>query len=201
MENKNNKTIMGVLVGIIIILLCLVCYVLFGEEIFKDNASNTPKVSDNSQNSTTKTTDELYNEYLTNLKKEITDNYKTYSNNVVSANSVYLNTDYNFTIDKNLNLTFTTNDGKYTNYKVSENVLNMFLIEIGNAGYRNLYFIKADGSLNKMCIDCLKEDNTVKVLKEDRKNIINVTQGLFEYQNSGASGPIFIDITGNIETE
>ena len=166
---------MGVLVGIIIILLCLVCYLLFGEEIFKDNTSNTPKVSDNFQNSTTKTTDELYNEYLTNLKKEITDNYKTYSNNVVSGTSMYLNTDYNFTIDKNLNLTFTTNDGKYTNYKVSENVLNMFLIEVGNAGYKNLYFIKTDGSLNKMCIDCLKEDTTVNVIKEDKKNIINVT--------------------------
>ena len=210
MENqKSNKGVIGVLIAIIILLLLIICFLLFGNKTLnkcKDDINittptTTKTIENNVQNNGVKSSDELYSDYLSNLKNGITSKYETYSNNVVSGHSHYLDTNYDFTIKKNLDLVFTTGDKKYNNYKVSDNVLNMFLIDAGNGGYTLLYFIKADGSLNKMCIDCLNENDTVKIEKENKKYIVNVTQGLFDYEYSGAPGPIFIDINGNVETE
>jgi hypothetical protein len=207
-NQKNNKGFIGVLIAIIVLLLCVVLYLLFGKDMLNsktnDNSTTTTttKIDNNIvQSNNTKSADELYNEYLSNLKTGITSKYDTYSNNVVTGKSMYLDTGYEFTIKKNLDLVFTTANKKFSDHKISENVLNMFLIDVGNGGYTYLYFIKTDGSLNKMCIDCLNENNTVKVEKENKKNIVNITQGLFDYEFSGAPGPIFIDINGNVETE
>ena len=192
---KNKKGLIAVLIVIIVLLLCALGYLLFGKDLLnkkENNAVIQPEVV------TEITTEELYKTYLANLKKEITTKYDEYNNNVVSGKSRYLDTTYDFTIKKNLDLVFTTDDKKYNNYKVSENVLNMFLIDAGNGGYTLLYYIKTDGSLNKMCIDCLAEEEKVKVEQVDKKYIVNVTQGLFDYEFSGSPEPIFIDIKGNM---
>ena len=177
---KNNKILNGVLIAVIIILLGILIYLQF----INNKSSNN--------------IDKIYNNYLVNLKNNIINKYEDYSNNVVEVSNDYLDTVYTFTINKNLNLILTTRDNKYNNYKVSDNVLNMFLIDVGNGGFKYLYFIKDDGSLNKLCIDCIKEEGNVKVEKEDKKYIVNVIQGVFDYEVSGAPGPIFIDINGNI---
>lgn len=200
-KEKNNRGLVCVLVVIIVLLLCAVGYLLFGKDLLNKNNSSTSTDNNNIQTTDIKSADELYNEYLLNLKKEIENEYKEYSDNVINGKSMSLDTDYKFTIKNNLDLVFTTGNNKYSDYKISENVLNMFLIDVGNGGYKYLYFIRTDGSLNKMCIDCLSEDSTVKVETENKKNIVNITQGLFGYNYSGAHGPIFIDIEGNIETE
>ena len=99
-----------------------------------------------------------------------------------------------------MHLLFTTSNKKYDKFKVSSDVLNMFLVEVGNGGFKYLYFIKTDGSLNKFCVDCIKEDGKIKVEKDSKKYIVNVNQGLFDYEVSGFRSPIFVDINGNIFT-
>ena len=55
-------------------------------------------------------------------------------------------------------------------------------------------------SLNKFCVDCIKEAGKIKVEKDSKKYIVNVNQGLFDYEVSGFRSPIFVDINGNIFT-
>ena len=181
---QSNKGLIAILF-IIIFLFAVIMGLLFGK---------------NDKNQITNSLSDKYEQYLSNLKTSIENNYEEYSNNVINSDSIILGTNYNFTITKNLELLFTTSNNQYEKYKVSENVLNMFLIEEGNGGFKYLYFIKTDGSLNKLCVDCLKEDSEIKIEVKDNKYIINVTQGLFDYEVSGARGPIFIDIDGNIST-
>lgn len=215
MEKKKSKVPM-ILIGIVCILIGgflglwgTTSYFYNNRFKFADAINEEIKNNDTTKTTTTivpnKSTsevslsaDERYHNYLTNLESNIKEKYEKYSNNVITGNSMILDTDINFTITKDLNLLFTTGDKKYNNYKLSENVLNMFLVYTGNGGYQYLYFIKNDGSLNKFCVDCLNEDKTLKVEKVNFKNIVNITQGLFDYEFSGASDPIFIDIDGNI---
>ena len=136
-----------------------------------------------------------YTKYLTNLEQNIKTKYDDYNNNVINDSSEILNTTYSINITKKLDLMFKSNDA---DKKLDTNVLNMFLIEEGNGGFKYLYFIKKDGSLNKICIDCYKETNEFKIEKINKDNIVNVTQGLFDNEVSGYTGPIFIDLNGNI---
>ena len=214
MENKeqvNEKCDCGCKCGckfpfiiiIIVLILAFAGYALYKEGIiFKSESKGT---SCNCKKESTKCDVDdkevdaktLYTNYLTNLKDSIKKNYKDYSNNVVLYESEATDINYTFTITKDLELKLSTSDKKYTDKKVSDDVVSMFLVSVGNGGYKNLYFIKTDGTLNYVCVDCISENEKVEIKKQDLKNIVLVTDGLFDYQYSGAAGAIFVDIQGN----
>ena len=146
------------------------------------------------------TKNEVYTKYLTNLKNNIVKNYKVFTNNQITSKSKILDTNYTFIINKNLELLFTMGN-KYTNYKISNDVLNIFLINTGNGGYSTLYFIKSVGSLHSMCIECINDNNKITINKEKYTNIVNVIQGDFSDGYSGAPDAIFIDIEGNMYSD
>lgn len=115
------------------------------------------------------------------------------------TNKIY-DTSYSFLINEKLELFITSNSFKLDNYKISDNVLNMFLVEEGNGGYHYLYFIKNDGSLNKTCISCLtSSDNTPKIENVNAKYIVNVIQSSSGNEDESVNPiSLYIDIDGNI---
>lgn len=207
-KEKCCKSNCNIVLFILLILLALFFagYVLYKEGVIfkKDKAETSCKCKKCESTATKcdvdkKSSDDLYKEYLSNLKKSIQSNYKDYSNNVISYESVEdENTIYTFTITKDLKLLLDSKSKSISEYKISDDVLSMFQIRIGNGGYNYIYFIKADGTLNSLCIDCIDSTSSIKVEKENAKNIVSVIQGAFDYEYSGTEGTILVDIDGNV---
>ena len=186
MEERESKMIITILVCIILILCIIV-----GGVLFVNTKSNITKGFNGNVSSN-------YARYLTNLEDEIRKNYNDSNKNQIRSNSVVLNTYYTVTITKDLELMFNTDDKKFDNVKLSDNVVNMFLIDYGNGGFKYLYFIKTDGTLNKICIDNIRAQSPINIEKTELNNIVNVTQGIINDEVSGDLTPIFIDIDGNM---
>jgi len=197
-ENKNNILIAFMII-LVFIVLGLLGYIVYDKVILDDNDTNISNVDKG--NNVELSADELYANYLKKLKNNLNEVYKEYDAEVsIDSNSYVWDKGYNFTITKDGRLLMTLlpeeYEEKYNNYELSKNVLQMFLVETGNGGYKTLYFIKEDGSLNSFCIECISNDK-FEIKKEKYKNIVNVVETLFDLTYSGAYGPVFIDIKGN----
>lgn len=206
-ENKNSKGLIFLIVILIIVIMGLIGYIFYNKTSYNQNFSNdTTMKTDNEisdKNIDTETTNNLYNKYLNNLKSNIAKNYDNFNNNYEYVENLETGLEYSLKIEKNgdLNLSFYNEDlkQKYNNYKLSGDVLTMFLIQVGQAGFYNVYFLKNDGTIFSQCIDCLAFED-VALKKESYKNIVNIIQGGFDMEYSGVDGAIFIDIEGNIYT-
>lgn len=206
-EKQKSKECIFLIVILIIVIMGLIGYIVYDKNSYNQNFSNdTIMKTDNEisdKNIDTETTNNLYNKYLNNLKTNITKNYDNFNNNYEYVENLETGLEYSLKIEKNgdLNLSFYNEDlkQKYNNYKLSGDVLTMFLIQVGQAGFYNVYFLKNDGTIFSQCIDCLALED-VALKKENYKNIVNIIQGGFDMEYSGVDGPIFIDIEGNIYT-
>lgn len=137
-----------------------------------------------------------YNTFISNINTNTKNKFGNNGGIYLTGKSMYLNTSYSLVLANN-QILFSTNDNKYNNYVISENVLNISLVETGNGGYKTLYFIKNDGNLYSFCIDCIAENN-ILIEKENVSYIVDVIEGAIDYEFSGANGPIYIDLDGNI---
>lgn len=206
-EKQKSKECIFLIVILIIVIMGLIGYIVYDKNSYNQNFSNdTIMKTDNEisdKNIDTETTNNLYNKYLNNLKTNITKNYDNFNNNYEYVENLETGLEYSLKIEKNgdLNLSFYNEDlkQKYNNYKLSGDVLTMFLIQVGQSGFYNVYFLKNDGTIFSQCIDCLALED-VALKKENYKNIVNIIQGGFDMEYSGVDGPIFIDIEGNIYT-
>ncbi len=80
-------------------------------------------------------------------------------------------------------------------YLIANDVWNFEMIYIGNGGFRQLYFIKEDGTVGMADIELGAINKNIEITSvENMKNITNI----LEETTGGASGPIFIDIDGKI---
>jgi len=194
---KNNNNIITVLLILIIVILLLGGYIFYNKTNLKEDITNNSTTSNISKESA----DDRYKNYLENLKSNIKDTYSNKINNYIFESSDYLEKGYQLKINKEEELLLTIFDNsKYTNYKISNNVLTMYIVGIGTGGYKSVYFIKEDGKVYSVCIDSLST-NQMEIKEYNYKNIVNITGGSFEDEYSGTLNPIFIDIDGNIITE
>ena len=235
-EKKGNKGLIFVLVLIIITLLGVIGYLAFSKDVFgfklsKDTNGNTSSVVKNNSDSKMDTIkvaspDERYSEYLKNLEKGLKEKY----NNTLGAHSygkyIYKELKYDndcyfnfrWTINNNLELLLDTESkylssgslmsGKQDKVKVAENVLDMFLVQtgIGDRSYF-LYFLKTDGSINRVNwvwskakgVSYAPYYDIFNIKKLAAKNIVYVSE--FDYSKcrtcDGDTAALLVDIDGN----
>ena len=213
----------GILVIFIILLLGAVGYLGYDKYMSMNKTDNEPTTNPEPQTTSTKKTsdekyktdnepttnpepqvissekssDERYKEYLNNLKSSIQSKLKGEHGDldeqliVLSITSLIGNEYLNFVIDKDLNL-------KENNQVLDTNVLNMFVSNSGNGGYKTLYYIKEDGKIYYIRItpqaEIVKQDSNVKENKcKNITNIINIA-------NMVSNSTLFIDVDGKIYT-
>ena len=94
-----------------------------------------------------------------------------------------------------------TLNNKYGEYKIADNVLSFYVINTGQDIGNNVYFINQDGTVGSA--DTEYGINSTITINNNLgyKNIVAVVSGSFNYDPTGARGPIFIDINGNIFSE
>jgi hypothetical protein len=210
-ENKKHSNWLAVI--LILLVIGLGGYIVY-DKVVKPYCTANTKVTSSSKTTTNKTVstpqkeysaDELYAKYLKNLKTNLSNIDTNKDANVaISSNSYIFDGYYSFKIDKDGNLLMTIDDknynSKYNNYVLSKNVLQMFLVNFGNGGYKTLYFIKEDGTLNKLCVECIA-DGQFSITQDSHKNIVNIVSANIDISKGGSWTPIFIDIEGNTFTE
>ena len=176
-------------------------FIICDKFLFKTDTNKDITVEDNNENNsdTTINYDELYESYLNNLENNI-ENYNDTDNNLIKINNEIYDYSYTVEINKNkeliLNYLSDNRKDKYNNYKISDNVVSMFVVKNGNAGMNSLYYINTNGEIYETNIEDL-DTKELASKKLNYKNIIYVTEG-FHNDDSGYSYPIFVNIEGNI---
>ena len=212
MEKQKTSVTLIILITILIVLIfgiyiILVKYQKPNKKINSNTTLNTKTTttsnkdsSTNQQELNTKNSEDIYKEYLSNRKKDLK-KVLTSENDInvyeLLGESLYFNNNFNLQIDSELNLKFSVLDNeKYNNTLIDENVIDVFLVTTGNAGYNYAYYLKDDGTLKYFCIDCLTNEK-LKIETSDKKNIIRVENYTYNSNTSAAYGVIFVDIQGN----
>lgn len=219
MENK--KSIFGDFVKSLFIIVLAIILVLSGYAARKYIES---RKGDNGTKETTtaKTADELYKEYLANLKKNIDKTYQeipdvsddelakleqnseAYTYGGMTLDCALDDIEgYKYCpniIDGELNVSvYDVDNGNKVikSVTISKNVLQAFISEIGNAGTSSVFYLTEDGKMHSIWCGDLTNDSkkTPETLK--LKNIVGVIPSTFGILSGGAS-PIFIDIEGNL---
>ena len=176
-------------------------FIICDKFLFKTDTNKDITVEDNNENNsdTTINYDELYESYLNNLENNI-ENYNDTDNNLIKINNEIYDYSYTVEINKNkeliLNYLSDNRKDKYNNYKISDNVVSMFVVKNNNAGMNFLYYINTNGEIYETNIEDL-DTKELASKKLNYKNIIYVTEG-FHSDDSGYSYPIFVNIEGNI---
>ena len=214
MENnviEKKKTNKGIIIVLVLIILGLAGYITY-DKVLKDKYFSKKenekivKVDDKEKNNQEqKNVKDSYSLYLTNransLKKELS------KNDTISIDGVISNTEvddisYVVDLDNNLDLSITINknigDSGIINKKIDSDVIDIFTTTVGQGGLINLYYLKTDGSLYEVNLDNIAMEEKVEIKKENKKNIVSIKQALFSDGLSGAMGPLFIDIDGNV---
>ena len=192
MDNKNNSVIIIVLLLISVGLGSFIFYdKVLKEDTCKDKESNNKEIQSNN-----------YDDFSKNLKESLSklDNSKRMYQSIRSefvkgGYSVYIKEDGSLYIqfyDSDLN-------SKYNQYKLADNVLSFYIINVGQDTFNTIYFINEDGTVSYCNIESDIINNNDITIKNDLeyKNIVSITSGVFGTY-SGAHGPFFIDIDGNI---
>lgn len=141
----------------------------------------------------------MYSNYLENLKKSRETIYDDNNYQTLSVNSTSSEETYMLTLNKNgeLKLVVNANESSESDYTVDSNVLMMRVITTGQNGYQSLYYLKEDGTIYSVCLDCIASDGMEKT-KLDYNYIVEINDFFFSDGLSGSYGPIYIDIEGNI---
>ena len=177
--------------------------------------TNTTTTTDNE-----KTADDLYAEYLKNLKENMSKTYNTIpilsgeeldkmdqngetynygSNNICDTYSqegyrVCAHLDNN----KMLEIIFYENDGSVVKKNnIDSKIVSIYSSTTGNNGSINIYYVKEDGKLYYIETSALHENNIEIKTIDNLKNIINIIPSGFGFK-SGWQEPIFVDIEGNL---
>lgn len=202
MDNKKKNTgLIFLIVILFLFVLGLGGYIVYSEvsekNIENKTTSNTVDV---------KNTENNYQLFLQNLKKQIS-KYDSYNKNQQSVLSDIIKNGYEVYINENGSLFVKYNDeilnSKFGEYKISDNVLSFYVISDGQSGGNSVYFINENGTVGKAETEYNVESSSQITVKKDigYKNIISIVNGTFGDEYSGAHGPIFIDINGNIFSE
>ena len=161
----------------------------------KESKTETTPVTDGTPtNTTAKTADEMYQDYLAKLKENMS---KKLSKNTTIG---YIGED----IDNGYYYAELTHDNELyvhgtadTEFEISTDVVLAFMVETNQAG-STLYFVKSDGILYETQPADVLYGNEPTIKKSDYKNIVNVLPGRFADDESGHRGAIFVDIEGNV---
>ena len=227
MENK--KSIFGDFIKSLFVIAVAIVLVLSGYaarkyiESKKENKIETTPVTDGSTtNTTAKTADEMYQEYLANLKKNIDKTYQEIPDvsddelAKLEQNSeayTYGGMSLDCAVDDiegykycpsisngELNVSAYDVDNNYKLIKsvtISKNVLQAFISEIGNAGTSSVFYLTEDGKMHSIWCGDLTNDSKKAPETLKLKNIVGVISSTFGILSGGHS-PIFVDIEGNL---
>lgn len=194
MRKDTNKGLLVLVVVLSLLVLGLSSYLIYDKVLKEDKEIVENNDSSKEEDNSLTDNDKLYSEYLKKLKKNLESFYNENDSEIRINNNFANGNPYSIVIDKKGTLLMSTRND---NYEISNNVLEMFLIDVGNGGYKSLYFIKEDGTLNSFCVDCVLDEG-INVKQLENKNIVNVVNSAFGITASGAYGPAFIDIEGNV---
>ena len=193
---KNNKISNILIIVIIILVVLLAGFILYDKLLKQDNSSNQGAGA--SINS--------YQTFSANLKKQIL------AYNIRS----YLAEDSEYTSDITYKVILTnkmelimifnnpTYESKYGEIKIADNVINFAIAQTGPGAYKNIYFIKEDGTVGEAVVwDLFMEESknkmTINYPIAELKNIVSIVQT--SSQELGYMlEPAFIDINGNVHT-
>ncbi len=197
-----------VIVILLILVLGLAGYLGY-DKFLSEKAVENASDNTNSEIADTTKADNTENDYqifAKNLKSQLS----RYDEN--NLNRQFVNNDnvrYPYTIYLNENgslfVKYSNSElnAKYGDYKISDDVLSFYVIETGNGGMSMLYFINDDGTVGSANVHFIEGATDQITVKKDigYKNIVSIVSGSFGDGYSGAQGPIFIDINGNIFSE
>lgn len=161
---------------------------------------SSTNVEENTSKATAMTTDEKFEQYIQNLKAVM----KKYNEEKVEGKEYReYQTDGKDANNKNYFITLSGNGTLKLNEKeVETNVIGFNVAYTGNGGYKNLYFIKDDGTVAYASIDEIQYLSNGKVKTtsvKDLKNIISIIGGVSAtYGHPGACYAYAIDIEGNM---
>ncbi|MDO4376276.1 MAG: hypothetical protein Q4C33_03775 [bacterium] len=184
-----KNTIIGVLIG----LLCstLIFTGLYLTNIITFSKQNNTDTVDkiNSDDTSLK-----YQEYLKNKKENLKEILTTVEDSEysVSGNSMLHEEDFEISLTSELKLILNIESlEKYNNYTIDNNVIDFFLVSVGNGGFKYIYYLTENGTLKSLCIDTIWENEfEIKTLEE--KNVISVKEIL----GNNAHLAVITDING-----
>ena len=211
----------GVITILVLIILGLGGYITYDKFLEKEDINNKKDVVNNviknEGNIKNETSDDRYNDYLKNLENAINNHFqkvpdisddelskldykKYYSQQSYCGSTADSGIEYCISLDnKILNLKLSNNEE--STVKLSDNVLNYFIVNVGQVGYKNLYYITTTGKIyevdHEMQIDEAVDNLNKKELNlKNIVNVIGVNAGLL----SSSGDVAFIDIDGNLFT-
>lgn len=181
----------GLIVVLVVIVLCLGGYIVYDKFLIEKQPENI---------------DNSYQVFVENFKNELSkydsnnQSYQYIKNDIVKDGyEIYLEENGSLFVkyfNEELN-------EKYSNYKISDNVLSFYAINVGQGGGNMLYFINEDGTVGSADTEYGIGTSNEIVIKKDigYKNIVSIINSTFSDGFYGVHGPIFIDINGNIFSE
>lgn len=208
MEKKNTGLVILVIV-LLVALLGTSGFIVYDKVLSKKTVENIDVNNTNNDvinNNEEKNNDNSYQIFADNLKDQISkynsnnQSYQYINNDIVKGGYVvYLNEKGSLFVkyfDKELN-------DKYGDYKIADNVLSFYAINVGQDVGNMLYFINEDGTVGSADTEYGIGTNNQITIKKDigYRNIVSIVNGIFGDEYSGLHGPIFIDINGNIFSE
>lgn len=206
---------------LVLIILGLGSYITYDKFLEKDNTNNEKDIINNNnkneENIKNETSDDRYNEYLKNLEnvtnkhfqkvpdvsdEELAnlDSKKYYSQQSYCSSTANNEIEYCISLDnKILSLQLSNNDE--STIKLSDDVLNYFIVNVGQAGYKNLYYITTAGKVYEVNHEMQIDEGVDNLSKKELnlKNIVNVI-GIDAGLLSSSGDVAFIDIDGNLFT-
>lgn len=198
---ENKKSSKGLIILIIILIICVLG---LGGYIVYDKMLDNSNINNEKINQTEKKQNNNYELYASNLKQNISEKYDSNNLNYQYVLSEIIKDGYEvyLTKENELYIKYYNKElfEKYGQYKISNKVLNFYIVSTGQAGGNTLYFINMDGTVGSADIEYNIENNSQIIIKKDLgyKNIVSIINGMFGDENSGVKGPIFIDINGNL---
>lgn len=205
---------------LVLIILELGSYITYDKFLEKENTNNEKDIINNSKNEENiknETSNDRYNEYLKNLENATNKHFqkvpdvsddelakldyeKYYSRQSYCGNTANSEIEYCISLDnKILNLQLSNNDE--STIKLSDNVLNYFIVNVGQAGYKNLYYITTTGKIYEVDHEMQIDEGVDNLSKKELnlKNIVNVI-GIDAGLLSSFGEVAFIDVDGNLFT-
>jgi len=173
----------------------------------KETSNKTESNSNVTTSNTQEQTNNSYEIFANNFKKQFS---KFNSNNMsaVTVTSDVIEDGYTVSLNEKQELFIEYANkalaSKYGKAKLADKVLSFYVIEAGQGGGHDVYFIYEDGTVGCADVEYSILDNvsTIPVKKvEEYKNIVSVVNGYFSAEHSSAMGPIFIDINGNMYSQ
>ena len=202
MEEKKSifgdflKALMVICIAIVLVLSGYAARKYYeGRKVEKKNSSTT-KTEKTTDNNTEKTADELYKDYIASLKENMSKKLKKgydaveYFGEDMELGKYYVELTPSFELY--------VHGAADTEFEVATDVVQAFLVQSGQAGNSLLYYVKSDGKLYSANPGEILDTKKAASKELTYKNIVNVMPGNFSDDESGYTGPIFVDIEGNV---